>query len=123
MDNGVLESILASTQDRRVFSPFTGRGETIPSMGSNYVARAQEGPLSHDYAQRIVSQGAEAVQAGDDMMRQIPEPQVLYPQYPELSGYLDYRPNFPMPDEQLISSFRPDESFLPLNPPYQARSR
>lgn len=106
MDESVIQSILASTQDRRKLYGEPFQGHMMPSnIGSDYIARAQAGPLSHDYATQLLQQGSEMVGTEAGLLDEAQQPQVLNPQYSDLSGYLDYRPHFPTPDENLIRAF------------------
>jgi hypothetical protein len=97
MDDSVLQSILASTQvrNRRPYAPLTEYpGLSAPNSGAGYLLQTQGGSLSFD-----PEEGAGIREESRDLtmndLATRPQPQVLQQQYPELSGYLDYRGYFP----------------------------
>lgn len=120
MDNSVLESILASTQDRRR-GMYSGLPRTpyVNEMGT-----MQNYETSDDPARAMISQGESYAGIMNNMSGAVdPAGPIMYQQYPDIGALLEPRATFPTSDEQIIQSFLPDESFIPLNPPYQARRR
>jgi hypothetical protein len=97
MDDSVLQSILASTQTRpgRPYAPMTEYpGMAAPNSGAGYLFQTQGGSLSFNPEEGSgIREESRDLTMNDLATR--PQPQVLQQQYPELSGYLDYRGYFP----------------------------